>query len=249
MLSRRGKTRICFAPCLTTAIGGALMMRSDIRHTILMFAVLFVFGGAGACHAKDQAGEFDYYALALSWSPTYCESASGKRDAMQCANVRPFAFVVHGLWPQYERGWPQNCRTQKRAWVPDSLIGKMLDIMPSRKLVIHEYKKHGTCSGLEPEAYYALVRRIFQQIKIPERYRRLNEPLAVSPNEVEADFLKANPALKPEMVSIVCRGSRLSELRICFSRDEKLQACGVNETQRKLCNSSKIIMPPVRGGR
>jgi ribonuclease T2 len=224
-------------------------MRIGFRHSILMFVVLFVFGGADTSHAKDQAGKFDYYALALSWSPTYCESSRGKRDTMQCANERPFAFVVHGLWPQYERGWPQHCRMRKRPWVPDRLIDKMLDIMPSRKLVIHEYKKHGTCSGLAPDAYYALVRRIFKQINIPERFRRLNEPLAISPAEVEAEFLKANPSLKPEMVSIVCRGARLSELRICFSRNEKLQACGVNETQRKLCNSSRIVMPPVRGRR
>lgn len=234
---------------MATATEGNVKMRIGIRHTFLMFVFLFAFGGADASHASDQAGKFDYYALALSWSPTYCESASGRRDTMQCANARPFAFVVHGLWPQYERGWPQNCLMRERPWVPDALIDKMLDIMPSRKLVIHEYKKHGTCSGLAPDAYYALVRRIFKQINIPERFRRLNEPLAISPGEVEAEFLKANPALKPEMVSIVCRGARLSELRICFSHDEKLQACGVNETQRKLCNSSKIVMPPVRGGR
>ncbi|MEJ2227456.1 MAG: ribonuclease T [Alphaproteobacteria bacterium] len=223
-------------------------MRIGVRFIVLMIAVLFVFGGVGASHAKDQAGKFDYYALALSWSPSYCASAKHAKDSLQCNNARPFAFVVHGLWPQYERGWPQNCRLRKRPWVPETLIDKMLDIMPSRKLVIHEYKKHGTCSGLSPDAYFALVRRIYKQITIPERFQRLSKPLAISPDEVEAEFLKANPALKPEMVSIVCRGSRLSELRICFSRDETLQACGVNETQRKLCNSRKIVMPPVRGG-
>jgi ribonuclease T2 len=123
-----------------------------------------------------------------------------------------------------------------------------MDIMPSRKLVIHEYKKHGTCSGLSPEAYFALTRRLFARIAIPERFRQLREPLILSPDEVETEFLKANPALKPEMVSIACHRTRLSELRICFSRDEKLQPCGVNETQRKLCSSDKVVMPPVRGG-
>ena len=43
-------------------------------------------------------------------------------DRQQCAPGRRFAFVVHGLWPQYTKGWPEFCRTREN-WIPqDSLM-------------------------------------------------------------------------------------------------------------------------------
>src|SRR4029077_16012103 len=62
---------------------------------------------------QGEPGKFDFYVLALSWSPSFCE-ASRERPAnrtpdQQCG-ARPYSFVVHGLWPQYERGFPSNCQ-------------------------------------------------------------------------------------------------------------------------------------------
>lgn len=212
-----------------------------------LVAVFLAVSGAAVTTAEagGEPGQFDYYALTLSWSPAYCESA-GRNDHQQCDGTRPYAFVVHGLWPQYKRGWPQECRTAERPWVPQPLIDKMLDIMPSKKLVIHEYKKHGTCSGLSPDGYFDLTRRLFSKINIPARFQAPKDAMSVTAEEVEAEFLKANANLKPEMIVVGCRDRRLSELRICFGRDEKLIPCGDNEDQRKLCSADKVIMPPVR---
>jgi ribonuclease T2 len=74
----------------------------------------------------------------------------------------------------------------------------------------------------------------------------VGEYLSVSPEEVEREFLKANPQLKADMISVDCKDRRLRELRICFTRDLKLKSCGVNETQQKLCSAEKLIMPPTR---
>jgi ribonuclease T2 len=212
---------------------------------IIAIAAMLAGAFAASAWAQGQPGEFDYYALALSWSPAYCEG-QGQGDRAQCNGTRTYAFVLHGLWPQYKRGWPQDCSTSEKPWVPQPLIDKMLDIMPSPKLVIHEYKKHGTCSGLAPEAYFDLARRLYAKIKIPERFREPKDAAAVSVAEVQGEFLNANPELKPAMIGVVCRDARVSELRICFGRDEKLAACGDNEDQRKLCSTGKLIMPPVR---
>ena len=222
-----------------------------MKNMALALAAAALLAAVSPALAREQgrAGEFDYYALVLSWSPTYCEGQGRDGDGPQCNGGRPFAFVLHGLWPQYDRGWPQDCRTAERPWVPQPLIDSMLDITPSPKLVIHEYKKHGTCSGLPPQAYYDLSRRLYGRIKIPERFRQLKEALTVSPAEVEAEFLKANPELKPEMLSIVCRNARLTELRICFNRDQAPRACGANEHQAKLCPAETVTMPPVRARR
>ncbi len=161
---------------------------------------------------------------------------------------RPFSFVLHGLWPQYERGYPQSCRTRDKPWVPKKTIDRMLDIMPSPRLVIHEFKSHGTCSGLAPDAYFDLARKLFGRIAIPARYRNTAEPLTTSPAEVEREFLTANPKLKADMLAVVCgKPNRLREIRICFSPGGELRSCGGNEDQSRLCKSDRIIMPPVRG--
>jgi ribonuclease I len=119
---------------------------------------------------EHVAGKFDYYALVLSWSPTHCSTPQGEDDDMQCnrRDGKKYSFVLHGLWPQYTRGWPQDCRTPRRPFVPDAVINGMLDIMPSRGLIIHEYRKHGTCSGLDVQGYFTLSRQLFKAIRIPQ---------------------------------------------------------------------------------
>lgn len=216
-------------------------------RSVTAFLIVSAAVATGA-KAGGEAGRFDYYALALSWSPAYCETA-GRNDRVQCDGSRAYAFVLHGLWPQYQRGWPQDCRIAERPWVPQPLIDKMLDIMPSPKLVIHEYKKHGTCSGLSPDGYFDLARKLYEKIKIPARFQAPKEPLVLTPKEIEDEFLKANPELKSNMFVVACRDRRLTELRFCFGRDEKLKSCGDNENPSKLCSTDKVIMPPVRARR
>ncbi len=208
---------------------------------------LLQLAGAAVVSAEGRPGEFDYYTLALSWSPTYCAAqGQSRRNEPQCARERPFAFVLHGFWPQYDRSWPEHCETGRRPWVPDNVIRDMIDIMPSKRLIIYEYRKHGVCSGLDAESYFRISRRAYETITIPARFRTLQNYLTVSPEEIERAFLKANPALKPEMINIECKNRRLRELRICFSRDLKLRACGANDRQGRLCSARKIVMPPVR---
>lgn len=202
---------------------------------------------AGAAAGDGRPGQFDYYALTLSWSPTYCETEARGSKEPQCAGPRPYAFVLHGLWPQFEKGWPGNCDIGKRPWVPEAVIDGILDIMPARGLVIHQYRKHGTCSGLSPQAYYETARRLFERIAIPARYLAPRRSLTVTPGRIEADFLKTNPELRPEMISIACDRKHLREVRICFSRALEPRACGENERQSRLCRAETITMPPVRG--
>jgi ribonuclease T2 len=204
---------------------------------------------ADAQRSQGRAGEFDYYALVLNWSPSYCEARGASRPGEpQCSGERPYSFILHGLWPQYSRGWPQDCQTQERPWVPEEVIRQMIDVMPSKQLIIHEYRKHGTCAGLAPAEYFRVARQLFEEIKIPSRFQKPESYQTLSPAEVESEFLNANPALKPDMISIGCKGRNLGDLRICFGRDLRLQPCGANETQAKLCSSDTVVLPPVRSG-
>src|SRR5262245_38779684 len=203
--------------------------------------------------AEHRAGVFDYYVLALSWSPTYCAELRQGRYEPQCqaGGERRYAFVLHGLWPQYQRGWPEYCRSPDRGYVPRALANRMLDIMPSDKLIFNEYRKHGTCSGLGVEGYFALARQLYDKITIPPRFVGLTDDrLMLSPGELVRDFLAANPGLTPQMLVIECGGpgQRLREVRICFDKAGAFRACGSNEHARRLCSADRMYVPTVRPG-
>ncbi len=235
------------------------MSKLNPAVTIAMILSLVLCLPMSAASARDygnkykskthKAGKFDYYDLVLSWSPSYCETGGSQRRDPQCTSTRSYAFVLHGLWPQYKNGWPEYCPLAKKPWVSKELIQSMLDIMPSKKLIIHEYKKHGTCSGYGPKNYYKASRILYDKVKIPPRYIGPQKPLYLSPKEIEDDFLTANPKMKPEMISIVCGKRRLREVRICFTKKGFLTACGDNERQSKLCRLPKVYLPPVRQNR
>ena len=188
--------------------------------------------------ARGTAGVFDYYVLSLSWSPEYC-AAARRDDELQCA--RPYAFVAHGLWPQNERGWPADCATRER--VPNATIDRLLPIMPSRGLIIHEWRKHGSCSGLGADGYFAALERAYRAIRIPERYQRLPETLSVASSDLRRELLAANPAVKASGLVLQCSGRYLQELRFCLDRSYGSRACGADLRDR--CGD-RVVLRPVR---
>ena len=198
--------------------------------------------------APNQPGQFDFYVLALSWSPTFCaeaaERGSGRAPALQCAG-RPFSFVVHGLWPQYEHGFPENCLVPAPR-LDHRIVDSMLDLMPAPRLVYNEWDKHGTCSGLPARDYFATVRKARAVVVIPADYIGLQKPLSLAPSAVEQAFIKTNPGLVEGIIAVECDKKRLTEVRICLSKQLKFRACP--EVVRRSCRREQILMPPLRGG-
>jgi ribonuclease T2 len=196
---------------------------------------------------QNQPGQFDYYVLSLSWSPSFCEvSAERGREQKEQCGPRPFSFVVHGLWPQYERGFPEFCQ-QPSPRLDRNIVSSMLDLMPAPRLIFNEWDKHGTCSGLTPRAYFDAVRKARAVVKIPEAYIEPERPLTVSPDEVEEAFVQANPGLSRAAIAVTCDSRRLNEVRICLSKDFRFRDCA--EIDRRACRRDKLQMPPVRAGR
>ena len=121
---------------------------------LLMMGVMSIASARHHARESDaEAGRFDYYLLSLSWSPAFCVQ---KPDSPECNGARRYGFIVHGLWPQNERGWPEHCGDSR---IPESVADGIADLMPARQLVYHEWATHGSCSGLAPEEYFSLVRR------------------------------------------------------------------------------------------
>ena len=197
---------------------------------------------------QNEPGKFDYYVLSLSWSPSYCEAlaerAPNRAPDQQCG-ARPFAFVVHGLWPQYERGFPSYCQVPAPR-LDRGIVGSVLDLMPSPRLVFHEWDRHGTCSGLTPHAYFETMRKARAAVKIPDDYLALGQPTMVTAADVADAFVKANPNLSRDDVAVMCDKKRLSEVRICLTRSFAFRACP--EVTQRACKLERMTMPAVRGG-
>ena len=223
------------------------MVRNFGRVAFAALAVWLTVGIADIAPAQDrrqnEAGKFDFYVLSLSWSPSYCEQAGERAPQQQCG-ARPFSFVVHGLWPQYEKGFPEFCQ-QPAPRLDRNIVSSMLDLMPAPRLIFREWDRHGTCSGLSPNAYFETVRKARAVVKIPEAYIALNAPLTVTPDEVEEAFVKANPGLPRDGIAVTCDSRRLGEVRICLGKDLRLRACP--EIDARACRREQIVMPPVRG--
>lgn len=198
---------------------------------------------AGMAEARPVAGEFDYYVLSLSWSPTWCSDLGDARGADQCDPGQGIDFVVHGLWPQYERGWPQDCVTSERD--PSRRESQaMADIMGSGGLAWHQWKKHGRCSGLSARDYYQAIRDAAAVAPVPPVLDDLPRDVRVPPAVIEEAFIEANPALTRDGVTITCRGQDLQEVHICLTRDLKPRDCAPDV--RRDCSRSKVLLEKVR---
>lgn len=192
-----------------------------------------------AVPAQDVAGRFDYYVMSLSWSPTWCATEGGP-GAEQCR--RPHSFVLHGLWPQNEQGWPQDCITDARD--PSRReSAAMAEVMGSAGLAWYQWKKHGRCSGLSGTDYYRLSRAAFARIRIPEVFRRLDRDVTLPATVVEEAFGEANPGLRPEMMTVTCTRGRIDEVRICLTKDLEPRPCGADIARN--CRLTDALMEAV----
>jgi ribonuclease T2 len=228
------------------------MPRRSVTSSMAAIIALCLTALAAPASAQDARrgapGQFDFYVLSLSWSPSFCADAAerhaGHSAGGECG-ARPYAFVVHGLWPQYEKGFPQNCQVPAPR-IDRRLVSSMLDLMPAPHLIFNEWDKHGTCSGLSPRAYFDAVRKARAAVTIPSQYRDLAQPLNVTPSAVADAFVKANPGLTPNGLAVECSRKRLSEVRLCLSKQLQFRDCP--DVARRACRTDQLVMPPLRGG-
>ena len=215
------------------------------------FAFVLILGAisgamSGTAFAQRQSGEpgqFDYYVLSLSWSPSFCVTASGAARAQECG--KRSGFVVHGLWPQFDNGgFPENCQVPPPR-LDRRIVSATLDLMPATRLIYHEWDTHGTCSGLEQHDYFDLIRKARGAVTIPPQFDGPQQSEQASPADVLDAFVKANPGLAPDDIVVACDRSRLSEVRICLTRELGFRSCGA--AARGACRADSIVIPPVRG--
>lgn len=125
---------------------------------LLWLAIALMIWGSAARADGEKAGDFDYYVMSLSWSANWCALTGDARDDPQCDAGRGLTWTLHGLWPQYEDGYPSYCRTGQSD-PSRSDTAAMADIMGGAGLAFYEWKKHGRCSGLSAKDYFAASRK------------------------------------------------------------------------------------------
>lgn len=199
---------------------------------------------AGAARADgERAGDFDYYVLALSWTPSWCALEGDARRSDQCDPGRGFGFTLHGLWPQNERGWPSYCQTPHRE-ASRAQTRAMTDIMGSSGLAWHQWKKHGRCSGLTAADYFAASRAAYEAIARPQILRDLEREVTLPARLIEEAFLEANPALAADQVTVTCKSRRIQEVRICLTKDLEPRKCGADVIRD--CTQTDALFSPMR---
>jgi ribonuclease T2 len=175
---------------------------------------------------------FDFYLLNLSWSPEFCSTHA---NAPECAAHS--RFVLHGLWPQNNTGpFLENCSDDPGPLDPTQYS----DIYPDPGLLHHEWHAHGTCSGLSPEAYFALVRTAYHSVTTPPTLLQLDHQIYMPPGDILDLFTKTNPSIPKESLALTCGNNYLTAVEVCLSKTLKPTSCGSLHT----CGATTVRIPP-----
>lgn len=191
----------------------------------------------------ERAGDFDYYVLALSWSPTWCANQGDAQGSEQCDPRHDYGWILHGLWPQFERGYPSYCNTSARS-PSRGETNAMADVMASGGLAWHQWKKHGRCSGLTSRAYFAAARAAYNAVVRPPILRKLDHAVKLPASVIEDAFLQSNPDWSADMLTITCKNRRIQEARLCLTKDFQPRICGVDVVRD--CSMPNAVFEPIR---
>ena len=212
------------------------------RHVRVALAVALLLLSFPAAEAVDDSGPlFTYYVLSLSWQPTLCLE---QPQSDWCRGVQSKGFVLNGLWPHKDYASPLRCNV--RGEVSDALVQKMADLLPTRRLVEREWQEHGTCSGLDPDQYFAAVRQVHEGLVVPALLDQRSAPPQTVYDVIKA-FRRANNTLAPQTISVTCSSgtpARLEEVRICLERNLAARYCS-GDMISSGCRTLNISIPPL----
>jgi ribonuclease T2 len=214
------------------------------RAVVLMTAMTLCLGTALARkHKKSDASgpaKFDYYILALSWAPNFCTDHPGDNSS-ECKTGNHTGFVLHGLWPSANSGAPpMSCKPASP--VGASTVRHMLEYFPTKGLIQHEWEKHGTCSGLSAQDYFAHAEQAFKAVKVPDKYSNLDHSQQIKVSEIEQNFAQANNAPQ-DAFRLSCHAGALVAVEACLDKDLKYEACPKSARE---CPADQVKLAPVK---
>ncbi|MEP0189305.1 MAG: ribonuclease T [Erythrobacter sp.] len=165
------------------------------------------------------------YTLALSWSPAFCRTREGSpRHRMQCSgDYGRFGLVVHGLWPNGGRSWPQWCAARTQPTPAD--IRRNLCIMPSVSLAARQWAKHGSCMVKKPATYFKVTRILWNGLRIPD-YDRISREDSLTAGRIRQALADANKGWFKNAIGVkLNKDGWLEEVRLCYAKNFMPKAC------------------------
>ncbi|MFM2060794.1 MAG: hypothetical protein RLZZ507_464 [Cyanobacteriota bacterium] len=224
-------------------------MNMPIKNVVIASSLLITtlaIPNSAVAQKPATPGKFDFYVLALSWSPDHC-ARNGNRDPQQCSPGRKYGFVLHGLWPQYQKGYPANCSTEK---LPSLVKEKFRGLFPNDKLYNHQWVKHGTCTGETPMEYLTLSRQLKYSLVIPSAYKSPEKPFRTTVKDLKTAFISANKQFNTNGIAPYCSdsGRFLQEVFFCYSKDGKAGICSeeILRRSRKSCGQDNFLVRNIR---
>ncbi len=220
------------------------MKISNLTFALLLTALLLVSGsgfarqhnGNSSSAGNSQPGVFDYYLLSLSWSPEFCTTPAGQKPEKQQQCSAHYGFVIHGLWPQNNNSYPENCGAA--AQVPPDVAAIVLSgalQMPpgDSEFIDHEWSTHGTCSGLEMTQYFQAIKATAAAVKIPDVLNAPTQPVSEDFNTIAQQFSDNNQGLTADMIEVKTDNQgNVGEIHLCFNKQlTSFQTCTNNNLQ------------------
>jgi ribonuclease T2 len=198
----------------------------NVLKVLIFAASVAVFSNSKPVLAEGEvAGQFDYFVLSLSWSPNWCALEGDDRGSLQCNDGSGHGWILHGLWPQFEDGWPSYCRTNERD-PTRSQSAEISDIMGTSGSAWHQWKKHGRCLGEPASAFFDLSRTAYNSVVRPPVFRNIDRSLSIHARVIETAFVESNPEITRQGLTVTCKSGHISEVRICLNKDLTPRDCG-----------------------
>jgi ribonuclease T2 len=216
-------------------------------------------GKSAARPAPSTRPGFDFYLLALSVHAAFC--ADGHSQMSECQARAAWPLVLHGLWPENRepRSYPHDCAAPPLVLDP-ALVLELQPYMPGMAAGLHEHewREHGSCTGLDDDVYFARALELTRGLEaaLAARLTTLagNETSAAELREAAEQF---QPGIGATF-TLQCRTLRnappnlrdrpyLVEIRQCFARDDVSGAPGAPLECEKLgrrdqgCGKSFLI--------
>ncbi len=187
-------------------------------------AVLMVAGLASAQEPIPQPiapapAAVTGWTISFSWSPEFCKRNLGIKE-MQC--LQENYFVLSGLAPGFAGEGPACDRES----LPRELFPRALDVVHNEARLKKIWRQQGGCSGLAAGEYVLQLERAGRRISVPDRFRSTpREGLQLSQAEFKDAFLRDNPGLRADAITLQCRGAWLESASFCVDAGFGFQAC------------------------
>ena len=170
---------------------------------------------------------FSHFVFAQHWAETLCQIFDSCQRVPRI--VSGSSWSIHGLWPSQEsirKEIPKYCKNDTATfpilWARLSTSEKLRlarfwpDLKGGNRFHLHEWNKHGTCSGMSFEEY------VRKNLALNERFNifRYLENAGITPSDTEYSIRSIRNAIVTATgghdVILRCWKGRIEEVRICL---------------------------------